>query len=235
MVHRTAVAALLLALLALAACGDSAPAEGPTPTPTPTPEQRLDAAADRMAALTSLAFRLSHEEGSTQVFEGVVATVVSGEVAIPGGANVEVEAEAVGFFVSIKIVVVDDDAYMTDPLSGTWQSLPASDLPFEFRGLGATLADITRSVDSPALAGGLDIDGVSTVGITGTVTGGDLATLIPGADADAMLDIELYVDGDGLVHRVRLSDSLVEGDADNVVRVLDFSAFDAPVSVTVPE
>ena len=235
MVYRVAVAALLSALLAVAACGDNLPLEGPTPTPTPTPEQRLDAAAERMAALTSLAFRLSHEEGATQLFEGVVATVVSGEVAIPGGANVEVEAEALGFFVSINIVVVDDQAYMTDPLSGTWQSLPAADLPFDFRDLGATLADITRSVEAPALGAALEIDGISTVGVTGTVTGADLAALIPGADVDAQLNVELYVDADGLVRRVRLSDSLIEGDVDNVVRVLDFSAFDAPVSVSVPE
>ena len=234
MVHRTIVAALVSALLALAACGDDPP-PGPTPTPTPTPEQRLDAAADRMAALTSLAFRLTHEEGATQLFEGVVATVVSGEVAIPGGANVEVEAEALGFFVSINIVIVDDQAYMTDPLSGTWQSLPAADLPFDFRDLGATLADITRAVDSPALADGLDIDGVSTIGIAGAVTGGDLTALIPGANVDAVLDVVLYVDADDLVRRVRLSDSLIAGDVDNVVRVLDFSAFDAPVSVSVPE
>ncbi len=43
------------------------------------------------------------------------------------------------------------------------------------------------------------------------------------------------MDGDGLVRRVRLSDPIVEGDVANVVRVLDFSAFDEPVSVTVPE
>ena len=159
-----------------------------------------------MAKLSSLAFRLSHEEGTTQVFEGVVATVVSGEVAIPGGANVEVEAEAVGFFVSIDVVVVDDQAYMTDPLSGAWQSLPAADLPFDFRDLGATLAGIVRAVDAPALGDGLEIDGVSTQGVTGTVSGGDLTALIPGADVDALLDVELWMDGDGLVRRVRLSD-----------------------------
>ena len=236
MVHRAAVTtALVLALLALASCGDNLPLEGPTPTPTPTPEQRLEAAAARMATLTSLAFRLTHEEGTTQVFEGVVATAVSGEVAIPGGANVEVEAEALGFFVSINIVVSGDQAYMTDPISQTWQSLPASDLPFEFRDLGVTLAGILRSVDSPAFGAGQDINGVSTLGITGTVTGSDLATLIPGANVDAMLDIELYVDSDGLVRRVRLSDAIVEGDVATVVRVLDFSAFDEPVSVTVPQ
>ena len=233
MVHRTALAVLVLALLAAVSCGDNLPVDGPTPTPTP--EQRLEAAADRMATLTSLAFRLTHEEGSTQLFEGVVATVVSGEVAIPGGANVEVEAEALGFFVSINIVVSGDQAYMTDPLSGTWQSLPASDLPFDFRDLGATLAGIVRSTDTPALGAGQEIDGVSTETITGRVAGSDLTTLIPGANVDALLDVELWVDGDGLVRRVRLSDSLVDGDVDNVVRVLDFSAFDAPVSVTVPE
>ena len=235
MVHRTTVATLVLALLSLASCGDNLPLEGPTPTPTPTPAQRLEAAAARMATLTSLAFRLSHEEGTTQVFESVEATAVSGEVAIPGGANVEVEAEALGFFVSINIVVSGDQAYMTDPISRSWQTLPASDLPFDFRDLGATLAGIVRSVDSPAFGAGLEIDGVSTQGITGTVSGSDLTTLIPGAAVDAMLDIELWMDGDGLVRRVRLSDPIVEGDVANVVRVLDFSAFDEPVSVTVPE
>ena len=229
--YRATLAALVLPLLALVSCGDDPAAD----EAAPTPEQRLETAADHMAALTSLAFRLSHEEGTTQVFEGVVATVVSGEVAIPGGANVEVEAEALGFFVSIDIVVVDDQAYMTDPLSGTWQSLPAADLPFDFRDLGATLAGITRSVDSPALGAALDIDGVSTQGVTGTVTGSALTTLIPGADADAVLDVELWMDDAGLVRRVRLSDPIVAGDVDNVVRVLDFSAFDQPVSVTVPE
>ena len=231
MAYRTAVAALVLVLLAVASCGDNLPLDDAAPTP----EQRLEAAAARMATLTSLAFRLTHEEGTTQVFEGVVATVVSGEVAIPGGANVEVEAEALGFFVSIDVVVSGDEAYMTDPLSGTWQSLPASDLPFDFRDLGATLAGIVRSVDAPALGGSLEIDAVSTQSITGSVSGSDLTALIPGADVDAVLDIELWMDGEGLVRRVRLSDALVEGDVDNVVRVLDFSAFDAPVSVTVPE
>ena len=231
MVHRAIAAALALALLAAAACGDDAS----TDDAPPTAEQHLEAAATRMAALTSLAFRLTHEEGTTRVFEGVEATAVSGEVAIPGGANVVVEAEALGFFVSIDIVISGDEAYMTDPISRAWQTLPAADLPFDFRDLGVTLAGVVRSVDAPALGDGLDVDGVSTTSVTGTVTGGALTTLIPGANVDAVLDLQLWVDGDGLVRRVRLSDPIVQGDAPNVVRILDFSAFDAPVSVTVPE
>ena len=233
MVHRAIAAALALALalLAAAACGDDAS----TDDAPPTAEQRLEAAATRMAALTSLAFRLTHEEGTTRVFEGVEATAVSGEVAIPGGANVVVEAEALGFFVSIDIVISGDEAYMTDPISRAWQTLPAADLPFDFRDLGVTLAGVVRSVDAPALGDGLDVDGVSTTSVTGTVTGGALTTLIPGANVDAVLDVQLWVDDDGLVRRVRLSDPIVAGDAPNVVRILDFSAFDAPVSVTVPQ
>ena len=207
--------------------GDSAP------EPLETPQETLEGAAIQMASLTSLSFVLSHEEGYSPLFPGVEAQRVEGVVALPDQAGMEVEARvsALGSFISIKIVVDGADATMTDPLTGALRSLPASSLPFNFLDLGATLGAIALAMQDPAFTEDRTIDGVSSRGIAGTVTGLDLRTLIPAATAEAEVRLEVWVGEDSLIRRVSIDGVVVSNDPAGVVRILTFGAFDQSVTI----
>ena len=225
----------------IAACGGAevtatapaTPTPPATPAPTPTPADVLGEAAERMAALGSLAFALEHEEGRSPIMPGVEAERVEGVVALPDRASLRVDAiaTALGMFVSLEIVIEGTEASMTDPLTGAPRRLEAASLPFDFLDLGVTLGDIVRRVEGPAFATVEEVDGSPGRWISGAVLGRDLTALIPSAVADATVRLEVWVGEDHLVRRVRIDGPVVAGDAPGVVRALTFRAFDEPVTV----
>ena len=210
------------------------PTARPTPTPTPTPEERLKAAADRMAALSSLSFTLTHEEGSTPLMVGVELQKAQGVVALPDRASLDVEAivTALRAFLSLKIVVDGAQASMTDPLTGAPRELPADSLPFNFLNLGVTLGDIARALRDPVYTTSQEIDGVMSRGIAGSILGQDLSSLIPVAVRDAHVGLEMWVGEDDLIRRVRIAGPVVSSDSLEVVRNLILGSFDQPVTIT---
>ena len=221
---------VLLALLGLV-FGCSAPAE-----PTPTPQETLEAAAERMAALTSLSFILTHEEGRTRLLAGIEAEKAEGVVALPDQASLQVEAvaTAINAFISFQVVVNGPQAYMTDPLKGTWQELPTASLPFNFQDLGNTLGGIVRALDDPRYTSTQNLAGVPSLGVAGTVAGQRLSALIPSAVPDAEVRLEVWVGEDHLIRRVRIEGSVAANDPPKMVRVLALSAFDEPVAIDIP-
>lgn len=220
----------LLSLVAALGCSRSASA------PTPPPQERLEAAAKRMAALTSLRFTLTHEQGRTPLLAGIEAQRAEGAVALPDQASLQVEAvvTGVGAFISLSILVKGAEVSMTDPLTGAWRPLPAGSLPFNFLDLGLTLASIARAIQSPAYTSREVIGGVASQGIRGSVTGKQLASLVPSATPTATAGIEVWVGEDNLIRRVRLTGPVVPKDSPEVVRVLSFTAFDQPVTIALP-
>ena len=217
-----AVVALSLAALALAA------ACGPSDEPEQTPRERLEAAAARIAQVSSVDFTLSHDEGETPLLPGVALQQADGTVEGTERAVVEVEA-LIAFtnsFIQMSIVIDGEDATMTDPLSGTPLPVQTSALPFNLRGLGATLQGILTAIEDPAYSGAETIDGVPSDGVAGAISGAAIQPLIPGADAALRQDIEVWVGDDDLPRRVRISGRLLPNDAGQVVRVLSFRNFD---------
>lgn len=213
----------LVAVLALplASCG-------PSDDPAQTPRERLEAAADRMEQVTSVAFTLSHEEGHTPLMLGVVLQGADGTVQDPAQASMSVDAEvsALNTFLQMRIEVDGDNATMTDPLSGVPLALPSSQLPFNLHALGDTLRGILLAVESPAYTGAETLDGVATRGIAGTIGGAGIQPLIPAADASLQPAIEVWVGEDDLVRKVRIEGQVLADDVDPVVRVLTFTNFD---------
>ena len=128
-------AALLLALaISVTACTPAEPTSTPTPSPTPPPsaEAILAASGERMAALDSFRFRLSHENGGTPLAIGLVVTDVEGDVVKPDGLRVSLGATFSGFFVELKLVAVEGVTYMTDPVTQEWEIQEAGVNPLAF-------------------------------------------------------------------------------------------------------
>ena len=232
---QVARAALLTIVTLLVSCSQNSPVS-PLPTPTPTPAltatRLLGEAASQMSGLQSLRFNLTHTEGSTLILDGLQAHTVHGDVALPDQANLKVEASALGFFVNMRLVISDDKAFMTDPLSGAWYTLSPAELPFNFLDLGTTLATIAGTMQNPHLTNN-DTSKLHT--ITGTLSGSNLSLLIPETDHEAEVLTELVLDEEGFIQQVTLIGPIVSSDTPSITRVIEFSNFNIPVEVALPK
>jgi hypothetical protein len=232
-----AFATLVTILTLLTSCSQSPAAETvpiPTPTPAPTAVQLLGETASQMSDLESLRFKFTHEEGSTFILDGLQAHTVFGDVALPSQANLKIEASALGFLVTIRLVISNGKAFMTDPFSGSWYSVSPSELPFNFLDLGKTLATIARKMEDPLLVNTDDPENPPYI-ITGTISGESLSLLVPRIDLNAEVQTELVLDENKFLQQVTLVGPVVSGDILSVTRVIEFSNFDMPVEVILPE
>ena len=227
---------LTFLLIQLTSCGNE---DLPTPAATaaPTPKFILSDSANRMMALQSLSFTLTHEKGETPLMTGLVMNELEGQVNLPDQFIVSVKAKATAFnaFIRIDVVAINRKIYMADPLSGKWQEISLTVLPFNFNGLGVTLADIMISMNNPTLARGETINGQRTIKIQDTITSNDLKALIPQAAQNLDVSLDLWLEEESLLLlKARIAGQVVDSDPPDVVRILSFKAFNDPVNINPP-
>ena len=170
------------------------------PTPTPTAGGFLEAAAGRMADLKSLTYTLTAEPDGAPLMAGMAATKVDGTVALP-----------------------DEVSLQTTDAAGTVSQVSPESLPFNFKDLGKTLGNIALAIQDPADTTGAWIDNVRNRGVSGTVSGQQIAALIPSAAPEGSVTVTLWVDEQSIVRRVRIEGQVTSDDAPEMVRVLELS------------
>ncbi len=234
-------ACLLFAVTAAAlSCGSQ---EGPAESvvkPTPTPRELIEQCSREMTALDTVRFELVHEDdGSSQLFPGMVLTRVVGEVDMPDRFAVSAEAMSLfpRSFIGIEVAVSGDRALMTDLLNPEeWNTLPVESLPFDFADLGGTLSDIVLSMEGPSEVGEETVDGVPSRRIRGTVGSAALDTLIPAAVEGHVLNMDLWIGKERpLLRQVRIEGQILSTDQPDLVRVLTIRDFDQPVNIALPQ
>jgi hypothetical protein len=224
--------ALVLVLVIAIGCSSATP----TPETPVDPQAVLRQAVERVMSLEYGAFILEHRVGSTLLLPGLEMTRVYGVADIPDRFRFTVEAESNGLYIEIDMVVVEDQAYMTNPISGEWQPVPMEVIPFRFANLGQTLADIIESVQNPILTGTEELNDYDTYRIQGQVLSDDLVHLVPGAGSGFDVALELWVDrSEGLLIQVLITGKVVPTDQPDAVRALTLDDLDIPVDITLPE
>ncbi len=228
---RAALASLVVLLL-LAGCK-----RAPAATPTPTPAQTLEAASARMAHIKTVAFDLTHKAGATPLLPGIVAKEITGQVAVPDRAKLEVNAIASLFSAALQIrgVVIGQQAYITDPLTGAWQQVAPDTIPFTFVTLPSTLGEIVKAIKDPSVAGSESVSGAPSTIIKGAIQSQDLGGLVPTASRGLPLIIQVWVgQGDNLVRQAQIEGRIRDEEPEGIVRMLRFFNFDQPVDITPP-
>jgi lipoprotein LprG len=109
-------------LLAATACSSSGSDD------SRSAEQLATDAAAAMAEVSSVAFTVEHD--GTDVFideAGLVSfEAAEGHYTEPGAAEAVVAVRAGGFRTEVGAVAIDDEMWMTDPLTGAWGDAPAA-------------------------------------------------------------------------------------------------------------
>ena len=212
------------------------------PTPTPTvevqvdPQEVLRGAVSRLMTLQSTAFTLEHRVGTSVLLPGLEMNRVYGVAVIPDRFRFTVEAQISGAYVETDMVVIGQQAYMTNFFTGNWEEVPMEVLPLNFADLGRTLSDILLAVEVPTLAGTQTLRGHRVYLIQGRVPSEDLSALVPNAGVGFDVVLELAVDQkEGLLLQVVIAGQVVDTDADETVRVLSLDDFDVPVAIEAPQ
>ena len=230
---------LFMVLLITLSCA-SAPAATPKtdPTPTPLPRQVIEGSAARMMALKTARFNLEQEGKLGALFLGVELQLIEGQVDMPDSFELRVEATAtfIRSFIEINLVGVGDQAFISDFIDkNKWIPVPAEQLPFNFADLGRTLSDVMRSVQNPVFVGTDLLDDTPSWRIKGTVLSDDLTGLASGADPGHEVRLEGWIgQADGLLRKLRIEGRIFSADSPDVVRTLNISGFDEPVTISLP-
>ena len=148
-ISKALLVAVALAVFALAGCSRSSDTEPVTvqptattpPVPPVTAPEAVALAREAMTDLASFRFELTHDSGFTALSGGLELSRAGGVVA-QDGLDLEAEAKIGRAFVRIEAIVIDEQTWMTNPLTGAWSEIPPEDSPFSFLDPVKLVADI---------------------------------------------------------------------------------------------
>ena len=196
-------------------------------------EEVLSLAADRMAGLEGFAFTLEHENGLTSIVQGLAMERAEGRVAGGESMRADVSAKAGPMNVNVGVVILPDESWITNPLTGAWQreELSITQLFDPATGVPALIRDL----DSAEVTGTEALNGVTVHRIEAQIGSESIQRLVPQAAPGIVLPVRIWVGAeDPVVHRIELTGKLEALDADNAVRRLNLSDFDADSVIAPP-
>lgn len=219
----------LIAASSLVACGDSPEVA----TDEVDPVEVLAAAAERMETVRSFHFVLTHEGGTAEIVRGLMMESAEGDVAGPDRMQMQVKARAGPLNVEVGIVILPDESFITNPITGRWEREAISLEGIFDPSSGAT--GLMRSLDDARVIGSERIGGVEVYAIEATVDSGDLTFFAPEAEPGRSLTARAWIGiDDSLVHRIEIDGAVAPGEPDGLLRRLTLSRFDEEIEIVAP-
>ena len=213
-------------VLAAAACGEAAP----------PPAEIVQAAMAATREVQSLHFRLAIEAGGIELIPGVVATRLEGDVARPNRVQAELWAESRGITLRFEFRSIGDEQWVTNPFApAQWQRLPGTPIAGGLLDPHVGVTIIASVMTELALVGTESLAGVQAYRITGRAANASVSSFLGGVPVEGETLIDLWIGAeDWLVRRADLHGPTVAGDAEGVVRRIEFSEFNQPVTIVAP-
>ena len=232
--------ALALATVLVMACSSPEPTPtpvptvAPTPTPTPspkptptlvplTPNQVIENAIEALEDAGSLWFVLNHDHGFTEALGGLELQYVEGAIN-DSGASIRAEANLGRIYIEVEALLIGEDTWFTNPLTGQWELMSVEDNPIGFldpigavRGVLEGLPGATYLVQPTA-----DED----YKITSSIKAESLKPLIGEAISDGVGVAEVVIDHDTFqLKSARIAGSMQLSDTDQTVRIIEISRY----------
>ncbi|MGH2515528.1 MAG: LppX_LprAFG lipoprotein, partial [Ktedonobacterales bacterium] len=217
-----AALALLVGLLAVAACGG---------TPAPTATSLLKTAQDKLNTTQSFHFQMKVDHPGTPSSGGYVITSADGDVSRPASLHATAAVDAGFVHVNVSLIILGQTDWYTDPISQ--QYVQTSQFAYFLtifdpqQGLGALLTQIqnpSAPVDGSA-------NGQSCWKISGTLSPSLLQPLFNDVIATQPVPTSYCIGkSDGRLYSATLSGAITQGDTAKTAYTFYLSKFDAPVT-----
>lgn len=222
----------IVILLAMAgACGSEESTPEPVATPV-TPAEVVALSQHAMSALDSFSFQLTHDVGHTTLSGALQLTRAGGLVAT-NGLDLEAEANIGRAFVRVEAVVIGEQTWMTNPLTGVWSEIAPEDSPFSFLDPVKLVADILGDTEQATYS--TNSSSAGNVTVKGTIPAESLAALVGSVDPTAVPNVELTLDSNSKrLNKIVITGVVQPEDESNTIRVITLSEFDQQVSLEPP-
>ena len=231
-VGAVALALVALTIAALAGCGGDEPETTPEPSPTPvSPAALLAESGAAMSALRSFRFSLAHNKDGTPLADSLTVTSAEGAVVSPDRISVDFSGTFGSFAIQSGIVSIGADSYMTNPLTGEWESVASGVSPLAFFDPQSGVGAMMRSVENPTLASTTDDAFV----VAGDLAVSVLAPILGGAATDGVVRAELTIAADTrLLEKAVIEGRVTADETDGLIRTIELWDFDAPIPIEPP-
>lgn len=229
---RRLLPALVLGVFLAVACGGDEEDGG---APLPVPEEILARLVAEVDGLETFHFRLEHENGTSPIPLGLDLDTAEGDVIVPDRMSAEIGAKAGGAVVQVEVIGVGDEGWITNPFDRKWQPLPEGTNIKDVFDPAAGVKAIVGALASVEVVKEEKVGGVSTYLIEGEVDSGVLEAAAPVAEPGLTVLVKAWVGSeDSLPRRIRLEGPFAPGEPDNIVRILELSRFDEPLTIEPP-
>ena len=201
-----------------------------------TLDQLLASGGEKLAAISTVKFRMIDEMESGAKFFGTTLKTVEGEVKSPDGARLLVDVETPAFgFVQIEILAVGEQAYMKFSKDAPWAELPIEDVPFKFGALGITLNALLPIMENVVMVGEEMVGDVPTIRVDGDVMSEDMGDLITAVSPGHPITLSFWFDKvDQTPRQFRILGQLFDDDAPETTRLVTME-IGVPVDIELPE
>jgi hypothetical protein len=200
---------------------------------TVTAQDVLERAAERMETVSSFRFALEHENGRGELLQGIEMERASGAYVSPDRVEAEVLGRAGPINVRVSFVLLPDESWMTNPLTGRWERTDAT--PEVLTELVKEMPALMRAAQDPAIVGIERLDGVEVYVVEGRLDSADLAFLVPGAPAGRPLRATAWIGReDPLVHRIEVAGPVTEREPELILRRLRLTDIGADIAIEPP-
>jgi len=204
-----------------------------------TPEEiALEQLSDRWSATDTVHFELDIDGATYLDADGnIELKSAEGDLKRPDMASAEADV-GIGFAnFDVELIVIGDEAYMTNFLNGRWERAPGN---FDFnpalifddrRGIGA----VVEQLDNPRLNERAEVDGRAAIEISGTIPRREVSELVAGTLEGDPIRVSLWMapeTHDLLRISLREPDDATD---DPTTWIITFSKHNAPVTIKAPD
>jgi hypothetical protein len=244
-------ALILMILLALPGCAvketapTAMPQEDPVQSydamqketaPTTMPQEVLMQSYDAMQAVKSFHFLLRHNTGGTPITMGMVMTKAEGNIVRPDKLQTTISGTFMGSAIDVKLVTVDGETMITNPLSGRWERLSDMFAALAVFDPATSVADIIKGLKDPPDASDEKVGNVLCYHLKGAIASEALKSLTSSGVQGEMIPTEIWIAKDSLlVYQVSIEGKITQAEEDGIVRTLTFADYDKAFDITLPE
>ena len=212
----------------------SSGSSSPTDAPLPTAQETLDEVRAVMDGVTQFEFELTHPNGKTTLDGGLSLRRAEGTVIVPRRLKLSAEADLGRIFVKVDAIVIEGETWMTNPLTGNWSEIAPSDSPFSFLDPVTLVSNVVDQTHDPYYPDDGGRVGKNIV-FEGQLPSEALKPLVGEVLPGQVLTAKLSVDSETyLLKTAELRGVLQDGDAEDFVRLIRFSGFDADLVIEPP-
>lgn len=217
------------ASLLLAACGGG---DADVDTSEVDVAALLLASADRMEQEPAFHFDLEIENGRIQIVRGINIERAEGDIAAADRVYFKIEARVGPLLAELEIIVLPDEGWITNPLTGRWEREDIDVAQFFDPTDGITA--VMRAITDAEITATETINGVSTYRVE-TAVDSSLLTLFGNPQSGVELQLKAWIGiDDPLVYRIEVVGGVMAREEANLIRRLNLSQFGADFDIQPP-